>query len=193
MDVHEFQFEEDQHVYRDGRGIVRPSVTQALSMAGIFDFSMVPPDVLENARRRGTNVHRYTAEFDRSGDLDPTWLLEDELPYYEAWLKFRSESGCKIVEIEQPMMKTVAGIVVGGTPDRVAFFGANKYVLDLKCCSSSHPGWALQTALYAMMLTDVPHTEYMGRMSVQLFPTGNYKTIVYDNPFSFNFVYCFSN
>jgi hypothetical protein len=182
MDPHDFSYDDDLHEYRNATGIVRPSVTQTLKVAGVIDYSMVPPKVLENARRRGVNVHGLTAEFDRYGDIDYTWLQEDEIPYFEAWKKFRRESGIVIHEIEQPMLRTIMGMEVGGTPDRVGLIGRDKFVVDIKCCRAKHVGWALQVGDYEMMLTGKARVGHLGRMVVQLFPTGNYTTIMYDDP-----------
>jgi hypothetical protein len=182
MNSHDFSYENDTHTYRNAAGIVRPSVTQTLKAGGVINYDHVPPKILENARRRGVNVHGFTAEFDRYGDIDYTWLQEDEVPYFEAWKKFRRESGLVIHEIEQPMLRTIAGMEVGGTPDRVGLIGRNKFVVDIKCCRAKHPGWALQVGDYEMMLTGKARMGHLGRMVVQLFPTGNYTTIIYDDP-----------
>jgi hypothetical protein len=56
-------------------------------------------------------------------------------------------------------------------------------VVDLKTCSTRHPGWRLQTALYEMMLTGLPRCGQMGRLAVQLLPDGTYATPGdYDDP-----------
>jgi hypothetical protein len=180
-DSHEFSYDDDLHEYRNSAGIVRPSVTQTLKVGGVIDYSHVPPAILENARRRGTNVHMLTAEFDRYSDIDGTWLQEDEIPYFEAWKKFRRESGFVICEIEQPMLRSIRGMEIGGTPDRVGYLGRNKFVLDIKCCRSRHAGWALQLGAYEMMLTSKSRVGHLGRLIVQLFPTGNYNAFPHDD------------
>lgn len=182
MDSHDFSYDDDLHEYRNAAGVVCPSVTQTLKLGGVIDYSMVPPAILENARRRGVNVHRLSAEFDRYGEIDETWLQEDEIPYFEAWKKFRRESGLVICEIEQPMLRPIMGMEVGGTPDRVGYIGRNRFVVDIKCCRAKHAGWALQLADYEMLLTRVSRVGHLGRMVVQLFPTGNYTSIPYDDP-----------
>lgn len=138
--------------------------------------------ILENARRRGVNVHRWTAEYDHFGSIDETWLLEDEIPYFEGWLKFRRESKLRIEIIEQPMLCRIRGMEVGGTPDRVGFLGRNRFVVDIKCCRNRHPGWALQLADYEMMLTNRPRVGHLGRMIVQLLPNGTYNAFAFEDP-----------
>jgi len=177
-----FSFEEDRHIYRNAAGIERPSVTGSLTAQGIFNFSMVPADVLENARRRGRNVHKWCAEYDIHGFIDDTWMADDEIPYFEAWLKFRREVKPRIIAVEQPMLGLICGVEVGGTPDVEAWIGPVRYIIDRKCCASRHPGWALQTADYEFLKTGRPRCGHLGRMSVQLFPTGRYAAICYEDP-----------
>jgi len=177
----DFSFEEDTHTYRNRDGIVRPSVTQSLKAQGIFNFDHVPKDVLENARRRGKNVHRWCAEYDDHGFIDDTWIADDEQGYFEAWLQFRREIKPQVISVEQPMLGLIAGIEVGGTPDVHAFIGRWEYIIDRKCCASRHPGWALQTAFYEMLKMKRSRCGHMGRISVQLFPTGRYSVIYYED------------
>ena len=182
LDYHSFVFEEDTHRYTTSDGVIRPSITQALSNAGVYDFSMVPADVLENARRRGSNVHKWCAELDIHGFFDETWAQDDELPYVEAWRKFKRESKIVIKRVEFPLVRTVGNMVIAGTPDVEGFIGRNPFVVERKACRAKHPGWALQTALQEMLITGRPRVGHMGRMSVQLKPEGTYSTCVYDDP-----------
>jgi hypothetical protein len=177
-----FSYEDDTHTYRNEQGIVRPSVTQILKEVGVFDYSHIDPQILERKRRIGSNVHRWTAEYDREGFLDETRLAEDESGYFQAWLRFRRESKFVLGEIAQPILRNVMGIELGGRPDRTGYLGATKYVIDLKTCTARHPGWALQLALYEMLLTGIPRCGHMGRMVVQLFPEGDYETFCMETP-----------
>lgn len=177
----EFSYEHDRHLYRNSRGIIRPSVTQSLKAQGIFNFDHVPKDVLENARRRGQNAHKWCSEYDVYTFCDDGWIADDELGYFEAWLKFRREIKPRIIEVEVPMLGLIGGIEVGGTPDVLAWIGRHRYIIDRKCCASKHPGWALQTADYEMLQTGRPRCGHLGRMSVQLFPDGRYSVQVYED------------
>ena len=179
----DFTYEEDTHLYRNTRGLVRPSVTQVLREVGIFDYSRVDGTVLERKRRLGQNVHLCTAEYDREGWVDPTWIADDEAPYFDAWLRFRRESRCEVLQVEEPMLRPVMGMELGGTPDRVLQLGGRHFVADLKTCATAHPGWRLQTALYEMMLTGLPRCGAMGRLVIQLLPDGRYTLPTgYDDP-----------
>ena len=175
-------FEEDAHTYHSS-GIERPSVTTTLKVAGIYDFSMVKPDVLERKRRIGKNVHKWTAVHDRTGAIDETWLEDDELGYFAAWLLLRREMRHMVfTSIETPQVRPIAGMLVGGTPDREGFLEEHPFVLDIKCTSAPHPGWKLQTADYEMQRTGLDRCGHMIRLAAQLFPTGKYKLHTYDDP-----------
>jgi hypothetical protein len=180
-ELDECTFEEDSHTYASG-GIERPSVTATLKIAGIYDFSMVKPEVLDRKKRIGKNVHRWTAIYDQNGEIDETWIADDEMGYFEAWLLLRREMP-KLVftAIERMQVRSIAGILVGGTPDRIGFLAARPCVLDIKCAAVSHPGWALQTADYEMQETQLTRCGHMVRLAAQLFPNGKYKLHTYEN------------
>lgn len=180
--IHTFSYEDDTHTYRSEQGIVRPSVTQILKDVGIFDYSRIDPQILERKRRIGSNIHRWTAIYDCEGSIDEAQLTEDERGYFQGWLRFRKESKFLLGEIAQPILRSIMGIEVGGRPDRTGYLGSTRYVLDIKTCTAKHPGWALQLALYEMLLTGIPRCGRMGRMAVQLFPDGNYEIFCMETP-----------
>jgi hypothetical protein len=174
LDYQDFVFEEDPHRYVTANGIVCPSITQMMSAVGIYDFSKVPKDILENAKRRGKNVHRWCAEFDRHGWVDETWMEDDERPYLSAWIKFRHESKFVVRSVEVPMLRPINGVLVGGTPDVIGFLGPTLTTIERKACRAKHPGWGVQTALQEMLITGKPRIGHMERIAVQLKPDGTY-------------------
>lgn len=183
MPALDFTYEHDAHQYRNGAGTLRPSMTQALQAARIFDLSGVPTHVLERKRLIGNNVHECTAEHDLHGEIDPLWLLPAAAGYFRAWLQWRRDLRVhEFLEIERPMLSVIGGYQVGGTPDRIAVIGRRPYIVDLKCCLTRHPGWRLQTAGYEMMKTRQHDCGRMGRMSVRLMPDGRYDQDTYDDP-----------
>ncbi len=183
-EIDAFCYEEDTHTYRNAAGLKRPSVTQCLHACGLYDFSKVNPDVLERKRRIGASTHRATAEYDREGWVDETWLADDELPYFAAWKLFRLDfPEMEWVLIEEPMLREVCGMEIGGTPDRVGIWRGVRWVVDIKCAAAAHPAWRLQLADYEMMLTGRTRCGDVGRMTVQLLATGNYRPpLIYDDP-----------
>lgn len=182
QDYESFVFEEDGHRYLDAHGVQHLSITQLMSRVGIYDFSMVKPEVLENARRRGSNVHKWCAEIDIHGDIDPSWMAEDEMGYVSAWIQFKKDSGLIVRRVETPMLRPINGFLVGGTPDVEGLLGPDPFVIERKACSAKHPGWGVQTALQEMLITGKPRVGHMGRASVQLKPNGRYTTHFYDDP-----------
>lgn len=177
-----FSFDFDTHVYRNAAGMRRPSVTDCLHSSGLYDFSRVDREVLERKRRIGSSVHRATAEFDREGWLDETWLEDDELPYYQAWLAFRKDfHEIEWVHIEKPMLRTVCGVEVGGTPDRVGWLNGVLVVDDLKCAAAVHPAWRIQTATYELMETGDTRCNIV-RMVTQLRPDATYRAHFHTDP-----------
>jgi hypothetical protein len=181
IDSEDFVFEEDGHLYKTSEGIVRPSITQMMQAAGIYDFSRVPRDVLENARRRGTNVHRWCQEWDLYGSIDESWIADDEMPYVEAWIKFKRDSKIVIRKVETPMLRPIAGVLIGGTPDVEGFIGSRPVVVERKACRAVHIGWGVQTALQEMLITGKPRVGHIDRIAVQLKPNGDYKAIPHED------------
>lgn len=167
-------FDPATHTYRNHDGVIRPSVTQTLAAVGLSDYSMVDPEILERARIRGTNVHKWTAEYDREGWIDEDWIAPEEHGYFDAWMRFRAESNVKIIDIEPPIIGKIAGIEVAGTPDRLCYLNGIRTVLDLKCCASEMLAWRLQLADYEMLTTGWPRCGDMVRVAVQLFRNGRY-------------------
>lgn len=180
----EFSYEDAEHIYTDNEGIVRPSVTQCLALGGVFDYSMVPIELLERKKIIGNNVHDWTADYDTGLDPDPTQLTEEEAAYAQGWIDFVRDTRPEWVAIEQPMMGSIHGTIVAGRPDRIAIINRKLWVIDLKCCAAHHPGWKLQTAGYEMLYTKRPTVGAMGRMSVRLTPDGRYvpNQKPYDDP-----------
>jgi hypothetical protein len=181
-ELNDFSFDWDSHVYRNAAGVQRPSCTQILHSAGLYDFSKVSADVLERKRRIGESVHRACAEFDREGWLDETWLEEDEMPYYQAWLAFRKDfHEIEWKDIEVPMLRTICGMEVGGTPDRIGWLKGVLLVADLKCAAAVHPAWRIQTATYELMETGSTRAAII-RMAIQLKPNGKYAMHPHTDP-----------
>jgi hypothetical protein len=180
--IHTFSYEDDTHTYRNQQGTIRPSVTQILRDAGVFDYSHIDPEILKRKRRIGSNIHRWTVEYDKNGSVDEKSLAEEELGYFEGWLRFRREWTMVLEAIAQPILKSIMGVELGGRPDRTGYIGEARYVVDIKTCTARHPGWALQLALYEMLLTGIPRCGRLGRMVVQLFPDGKYETFCMETP-----------
>lgn len=175
-------FQRDSHSYIDEDGSRRISVTQALSIAGLYDFSRVPPDVMAHAQLRGRLVHDATALIDKGESLDDFEIPEECQPRIDAWLSFCKE--LKYIPdvdwIEVPLIVELFGHRVGMTPDSVGTIEGVLTVVERKAVVSKHPAWRLQTAGYATGLRRVG-LQIRQRLAVQLLPTGKYRLDAHEN------------
>lgn len=127
-------------------GVVKPSVSAILRDAGLTaDFSMVNPDVLENARLRGEAIHK-ALEYDDMGILD-----EDECIYMwavEAWRKWKKDNDIEIVAIESIVYNPT--LEYCGTFDRKVITKTGQKIVDIKTSAKVSKSYALQVMAYCM-------------------------------------------
>jgi len=142
-------YDDDRHEYTTDAGVRVPSITQVIKLAGFSDFSGIDPAVLENAARRGTEVHALAAAYNQFGEVDPAWVSEECEPYFNSYMKFLAESGYKPDPqwTEVPIIANVCGMLIGVTPDSHGTLGRYKAVVELKCTASREPYWSIQTAI----------------------------------------------
>lgn len=177
----EVEFFRDGHSYvADGRRVM--SVTQSLRIAGVVDYSMIPPDVLQHACDRGRLIHEACAIVDNGDSLDDFAVPEDCWPYIDAWLLFCKELRFVADQdwIEQRLIVDLFGHSVGMTPDVIGSIDGILTVIERKATASKHPAWGLQTAGYYLGLQRVG-LQVRGRMAVQLQKTGKYKLDPHDD------------
>ena len=155
-------------------GVRWPSVTEILSLAGLTDFSMVGPEILENARVRGSEVHRWLELIDigfLGGDDEPD---EEIKGYVSAYLRFKDETGFTHTAIEEYVRNNEYSYC--GRLDRLGRMNDAAWLIDIKAVATVSPATALQTQGYAMCLDT-----YHKRAALQLFPTGKYKLYPYSD------------
>lgn len=142
------QFDELSHIYQKD-GVVVPSVTQVLTLAGMSDFSKVPMHILEKAKQIGTAVHK-ASQFLDEGDLDLDSLDQSIVGYMVGYQKFKEEYEFKPRLIEHRMVGEVDGMAYGMTLDRLGRMKGYDcdVLLDLKTSSRPSASWAIQTAAY---------------------------------------------
>jgi len=176
-------FEHDAHAYLDADGLTqRMSVTQAIKIAGLIDYSMVHPGVLELAAARGRLVHQASALLDRGEDLRDYEIPSACEPYIEAYARFCREMGFTPYPewVERPMIVEMFGHRVGMTPDAVGTIDGVPTVLERKATSAAHPSWAIQTAGYEEGLR-IAGLQIRQRVAVQLLRTGKYHPFFYED------------
>ena len=177
IDEQDFHFEADPHAYIEG-GVRRISLTQAIRIAGLIDYSAIHPEILARAAWRGKMVHLATAEIDRGVEVRAVYDIPGACqPYVEAWELFLRET--RFIPdpelVEKPRVVTIAGMRVGMTPDVAGMLWGAPTIIERKCCRKAHPAWGVQTAGQDMGLAPPPRCRHWDRAAVQLLPTGKYK------------------
>lgn len=190
LDIAHLASERDVSRYTDKMGVRLPSVTEVLALAGLVDLGGIPIDLLEKGAARGRIVHHVTAELDHmTAEVDRRKRLlghEEYLPYFDAWAKFRSDTGFVPERIETSLVSH--RFRFAGTFDR---FGAEslgrKVLLDVKTSIVPASWWALQLAGYHVLAEEeaLAYGKPLGpveRWSVQLGSDGRYALQRYRSP-----------
>lgn len=171
-----FQFDEMNHLYwEDGKFV--PSCTQVLKLAGLVDFSMVKPEVLKAKSILGTEVHSLTESWDLYGDIDPSWLTEENTGYFSAWKLFLKESGFVAEKqfIEYQTVAELFGFRYGVKIDRFGMMRGDKCLIEIKNSDTIQDSWQYQLAGQEMALTKRPRCGEIKRMTCRLRKNGTYR------------------
>lgn len=169
-------FDQSEHIYRDVDGRYVPSLTQVLKLQGLSDYGNIDPAVLENAARRGSEVHELAAAYNQHGEVDPAWISDETRPYFDALMKFYSDTGFKPDPqwSECTMIATIHGFKIGITPDCHGTLGRDKCVVEFKCTATRQPSWTIQTALQEMGIYASNRCGRVRRFALMLMKTGKY-------------------
>lgn len=157
ISVEKFQFDEASHIYsidRGGKTIQIPGVTRILDTSGLVNYRFVRPDILERKSRLGKEIHRVTAMFDLK-ILDFDSVDARVLPYLEAWMDFRRQTGFIPSRIEYRCIGEANGIQFGMTIDVSGFTGRRRNIdtiVEKKATVSILPHHDVQTAGYSLGL-----------------------------------------
>lgn len=171
-----FAFDEAAHRYTlDGR--VLPGVTQVLQP--LYDFSGIPPGVLEKKSRLGTAVHLACELLDRD-DLDEASeegraALEPIAGYVNAYKRFLAQTQPRVVENETRLWHPAH--LYAGTIDRRYEIAGELWDVDLKTTVAISPVVGLQTAAYSAMLVANGHPPAHRRAALQLLPSGDFRLV----------------
>ena len=135
-------FQKATHQYAIN-GTPVPSVTTVLKAAGYYSgLDGIPPDILENARVRGNEVHAYI-----SGDLPRHLLNQPAVPYADAWDSFVQLSQFEVIRQEELLGCMHYGFA--GTLDVVGKLTNRVVLLDVKTTAVLNiEATSLQTAAY---------------------------------------------
>jgi hypothetical protein len=120
-------FNPEGHVYTHN-GLILPSITQILQAEGFIDTTWFD----EWSRDKGSMVH-LAVNYDVNNELDESSLDPEIVPYFEAWKKFKQDTGFKVDKSEIPAMNLT--YMYAGTPDLIGCFpkptAARRFVLEL--------------------------------------------------------------
>lgn len=162
-------FDEDRHIYTyDGH--IYPSVTEICAPLQSFDVS---PAVLQQAQRRGTQVHEYTQLIDYGVTAEDLEVEPELAGYVLAYMRFLRDYKPEWTMIEQPLVSTSSHYA--GTLDRFGEIDGKPWLVDIKTTAQpKRPtliSWACQLEGYQRMLECYVY----GRTDLQLKKDGTYK------------------
>lgn len=162
-------FDETAHRYTHN-GVVVPGVTSVLNNT-LDSFACVSPEILERARVLGQAVHKATALY----DLDDLVIESVDLlvlPYLEAWMKFRRETGFSPDAIEERVFHPRH--FYAGTFDRAGPLFGVRSLVDIKS-GIVLPSVGPQTAAYLEARNFRRSDKLSARWVVQLNRDGSYR------------------
>lgn len=163
------EFQEEGHVYKlDGRRLI--GVTEALSI--LDDRWKVDPFYLQ----RGQFIHKVTEYYDRD-ELDFDTIDDRIRGYFEAYLKFRTDTGFMVRLIEYPLYHPLH--LYAGKIDRVGFLN-DDCIIDLKSGAKAKVD-ELQAVAY-WELCRVNNIPIKKQFDLYLKPNGTYKLEPVERP-----------
>ena len=157
----EFIFDEEKHHFLV-QGERWPSITQVLADMGFIDTRWFT----KASRDRGSHIHRII-HWHLIGELDEGSIDPELWPYFEAWLRFESDTDFRPTETETPRISELYRF--GGIPDSIGMLADREVIVERKTGAAPH--WvALQLAAQEV-LCDRP----LYRFSLQLKSNGQYR------------------
>lgn len=135
----------------DGERVV--SVTEALRIAGLVDFSDIPVSRLEQAAERGTIVHAAIAALEGGtgaevGPFAPDWID----PYIHAFERFKADTGFQARLVERAVV--CKRFRFAGRLDLAGDLNDHPALIDIKTSQTIPPWVALQTMGYQLGLEE---------------------------------------
>ncbi len=163
------EYDDKTHTYYlDGSEI--KSVTQLLQDVGLMSSKFFTEEGANNGKRR----HAVTELYDKEV-LDWESVLEEDLPYLQAWIYFKKDYNVKIQAIEQRIYHPLLGYA--GTIDRLAEVKNVPTVIDIKTGAKNKDN-ELQLILYGLMVENTGQKPNL--MTVYIKKNGKYSVEEYD-------------
>lgn len=92
----ELEYIDETHTYLY-EGVILPSITQILSVKFGNKYDNIPREILENAARRGTAVHKAIDDYERQG-------IETDYPELNGYKLLKQEHGFECIDNEVPVV-----------------------------------------------------------------------------------------
>jgi hypothetical protein len=165
-------FDAGTHTYRRG-GVVLPSVTQVLKWDGLYDLSMVDPEILEAKAEIGNRIHEaILVGFHQAGKplpvTDPT--IGIYCRGYEQALRYLA------LEVYETELVIVGEEGYAGTLDILGRLAGEWAIGDLKSTSKLNKrALELQTAAYAHAVGEARGITITQRFGLHLRRDGSYR------------------
>lgn len=171
-------FDDERHFYALD-GLPLPSVTSIVKAAGLgTDYSNVPPEILEKARRRGIWLHDAYERIARGEDVGET--PPDYAGYVDGCRRFVDDTHYQCIRAEQSVYHPQW--LYAGRYDQKGWLAGERTGVDFKNVAQvDHVYTAVQLAAYREADAKIFPDEEMTRIAaVQLFPNGTYRLHEYD-------------
>ena len=182
------EFDPEKHEYRL-EGELVPSVTELLKPITDKGYANINPAVLQEAARRGTEVHGACESIDYGLDVEDVGT--DIIPYLDAYTAFLRDYKPEWLGIEDMVYGSFSAwwgsLDYAGTIDRWGMIDGKLAVLDIKTVASPSVRQkictALQTILYSRALTICGKSEKTPEMRYALYlkKDGTYNLVDLDD------------
>jgi len=173
----EIAFDEERHEYRID-GYLVPSVTTIIRPLQ----SMGGSDAAREYKRQIGKALDTAVTLWEQQDLDIDSVDQAVLPFFEAWLAFKKDTGFRVL-LNQPIVYSKK-LRFAGMPDllgtRIWDSQLPTELLDTKCVWAMDPVTAIQTAGYSIAALESLGIRITKRGGVQLLRDGTYKFYPYN-------------
>lgn len=169
----EMTYDPEAHAYTvDGRRV--PSVTEIAGVLTAAKYAAMNPAILEQAKRRGTEVHELCEMIDCGVDPEELDVAPELVGYVNAYLAFLRDWSPEWLFIEKPVFT----YGYAGRADRIGIIDGKNVVVDIKTTANmdrlSKLALIVQLYGYADAWEQMGNAEVNRSFGVQLKRDGTY-------------------
>lgn len=178
-------FDEAKHEYC-WNGAVVPHLTGIIG--DLTSYDMVNADQLENARQKGTAVHKMIEYWATGVEMTlPDWML----PVQAQWLKFVADTGIKVIASERRCYHKVYGYACTLDLAVTMRHKPGLGIVEVKRSFMAGKAIGLQTAAQAMAWEHEGNDKILWRGALKINETSSYRFEEHENKKDWpNFVAC---